>query len=223
MRKPRVPITHSWGRGRRLAATAAIVVSGGVFACVGGGGPLSDAMTTWDPTPSSLEGAGSTREPPPGFREVAPPSREPAGASAEPGPGAQGVGSGAGGFDCSGTYTCRELGDDDDDEVTFFSLNGVCTAQSGNNILVLASDGTILLNGQNVGSWQGNAGGLTVTTDDGTVSCTKGSRGRGQGDGSGNGGGSGSSNRPPAPGSGGGGSGGSGTPTPAVPPVDAGG
>ena len=220
MRNPRGPM-YPWGRDGRLVAVAAIFVSGGVFACVGGGGPLSDGMTTWDPTPSSLERADTTREAPPGFREVAPSSREPVGASTEPGPGAQGVGSGAGGFDCSGTYTCVESGDDDEDEVAFISLNGLCTVQSGNSVLILGSDGTLLLNGKNVGSWQGSGGGLTVTTEDGTVSCTKGSRGRGQGDGPGNQGGSGGpggSNRPPSPGSGGGGSGGSANPTPTVPP-----
>lgn len=195
---------------RRLWAITAVVISGGAFACVGGGGPLSDGMSTWDPSPSSLERAENTREPAPGFREVAPSSRETVGASAEPGPGAQGGGgAGAGGLDCSGTYRCVEEGDDDVDEVTLVSANGVCFVPAGGNaVLVLGPDGSLLLNGQSVGSWQATAGGFVATSEDGTVTCTKGGGqgstgtggggGTGGGDGSGGGGGNGSGgNRPP--------------------------
>ena len=125
----------------RVLALMGIVASGGVFACVGGGGPFDDTMSTRDPAASSFERAENTREPDPGTREGTTSSHEGVGTSAEPGPGAQGTG-GAGGFQCAGTFTCVEDGDDDGDELTFTSTGAGCSVSVGENTLVLSADGT---------------------------------------------------------------------------------
>ncbi len=194
-------------------AMLAIVVSGGVFACTGGGGPLADAMSTWESSPSSVEHAASTHEAAPGSREVAHSSEEPMGASAEPGPGAQGGGAG-GAFACAGTYSCVEAGKSDSDEITLTAEDGVCAVRVGNGALVLSADGSLLSNGQNVGSWHATAGGFVVTTEEGSVECTRASAGSDTGAGSGTG-----------PGTGGGTGGGSGSGGTSSPPTrrDAGG
>jgi hypothetical protein len=196
-------------------AVATIVLAGvAAIACVGGGGRIDDAMTTWDPASPTQERADKSSEGAPPFNEGAPASQESMGASAEPGPGAQGGGGvgAAAGFDCSGTYTCQEAGDDDLDTVVLTSANGVCSIPAGKSTsLVLATDGTLLLNGKAVGSWQPTADGFTATTSEGQITCTKGGS-------AGNSSGAATSN----PNSGAGASTGSGSSTTPSPGVDAG-
>lgn len=159
--------------GRLGWATASIVASGGLLACVGGGGGLSDGMATWDPASSSFERAEDGRERAPGFLENAPGSEGAVGASAEHAPGAQG-GGGAAAFDCSGTFTCRESGDDDTSTLRLQSSDGVCSVAGSNLAVVLGSDGSLSLNGKKVGTWSATADGFTAVTDEGTVTCTRG-------------------------------------------------
>jgi len=161
-------------RSQKPLWTIAIAVAcGGIFACTGGGGPLDDAMTTWDSARSTGERAKDTSEPAPRFREVAPPAEGPGGASAEPGPGAQG-GSGAGAFDCSGTYSCFETNDDTPSTVTLTAANGGCSVADGDTVgLMLGSDGSLTIDGNTIGSWQKTSNGFTVTIEDQTVTCTK--------------------------------------------------
>lgn len=165
---------------------SAVVGSAGIFACTGGGGALSEGMSTWDPAPTSLERAENTRESAPRVREVAPPVREATSASSESGPGAQGGGSSPGALDCSGTYKCVKAGDDDVDELKLRIVGGVCTAPTDDKTaFVLASDGSILLSGRKIGSWRAISGGFSATTDDGDITCVKapeGASGRGSGE-----------------------------------------
>ncbi len=159
--------------GRFGWAAALIVASAGLLACVGGGGALSDGMATWDPASSSLERAEDGREHAPGFLENAPGSEGAVGASAEHAPGAQGGGGGAA-FACSGTFTCRDSGEDDTSTLRLESSNGACSVAGSDLAVVLGSDGSLNLNGKKVGSWSATADGFTAVTDEGTVTCTRG-------------------------------------------------
>jgi hypothetical protein len=158
---------------RLWSAISAIVVGAGVVACTGGGGSLSEGMRTWESAPGSQDRAQNSNEGAPAFGERAPGSQDGVAVSAEPGPGAQ---SGAGGFDCSGTYTCQEDGDDDLDTVVLTSVNGVCSISSGNAGLVFGADGSLTAGGERVGSWKATANGFTATVGKDTVTCTKGDR-----------------------------------------------
>ncbi|MBX3204587.1 MAG: hypothetical protein KF764_05930 [Labilithrix sp.] len=168
---------------RQLWVAASIVASGGVFACVGGGGNLGDGMTTWDPAPSSLESAGSDREPSPGFLERAPSSQEPAGNSSEPAAGAQGGGGSPGSFQCSGTFTCQEAGKKGTDRIRLRLVDGVCTLSgTGSVAVVLQADGSLAVNGSKIGTWSASGNGFTVVSSEGSVTCTRGSSGSGSDD-----------------------------------------
>lgn len=159
--------------GRLGWAAASIVASGGLLACVGGGGSLSDGMATWDPASSSLERAEDGRERAPGFLESAPGSEGAAGASSEHAPGAQG-GGGAAAFACSGTFTCRESGEKKASTITLQSRDGVCSIVGSDLAVVLGSDGSLSISGKKAGSWSSTADGFTVVTEEGTVTCTRG-------------------------------------------------
>ena len=156
-----------------FSAASSIIVSGTTFACVGGGGTAQGDLTTWDPAVSTYEGAGTTQERGSGAAEPA------AGSSSE---AASGDGQrGAGGFDCSGTYICAEPGDDDRDSVTLSTVGGVCSAGSGNSMVVLGSQGTVTRNGRVLGTWQATGSGFTFTTSEGSITCVKASSATGSG------------------------------------------
>lgn len=162
---------------RVILGALGVVFATIALACAGGGGALNDDMAAWESAPGWLESSQNSREGAPQFTERAPSSREGSSTTLEPGPGAQGVGApgSSGGFDCSGTYSCIEAGDDDVDTVVLVSVNGVCTIPAGGGrSIVLASDGTLQLGGQTVGTWQATSGGFSANTEDGVVTCTKG-------------------------------------------------
>ena len=171
----------------RLFALLGILASAGLFACTGGGGSLGDGMTTWQGAGSSYEPAKSSREGAESSREGMTSSQDGIGTSGEPGPGAQGNG-GAPALACAGTFRCIQDGDDDDDELTFTATGAGCTVSVGETTLLLASDGTIRVNGQNVGTWQATGSGFTGTVQNDRITCTRGGSGRGDGQGKGPGG-----------------------------------
>jgi hypothetical protein len=147
-------------------------VASAAVACTGGGGSLNDSLETWDSPPGSVERGADTREGAPGPRERPPGGQDAPTGSVEPGPGAQ---SGGGGFDCSGPYTCQEVGDDDRDTITLSVVDGDCTIPvSKTTVFVLAPDGAMVFNGKRVGSWQPTSTGFTASTDEGSIDCTKG-------------------------------------------------
>ena len=58
--------------------------------------------------------------------------------------------------------------------VTLTAVNGGCGIVAGGTRLMLASDGTLLVNGKVAGSWQSTGNGFTASTEDGTVTCSRG-------------------------------------------------
>lgn len=167
---------------QHAARFSLLLVAGAAVACVGGGGGLAGAFESWETSPRTGEPAGNTQERPPVSTES---HSESSGAG----------GGGAGALDCSGTYLCQEVGDDDTDRVTLRSTaGGGCSAEE----LVLEADGRLTVKGRAVGSWSMTGTGFSVVTPSGTVNCTKASadsssRGDSNQGGSGNSG-SGSSN-----------------------------
>lgn len=151
---------------------AVVVFVGGSVACVGGGGPLSDGMTTWESANNTREGAPISTEGATNSREPAPPSTERAGSSSEPGPGAQG-GGGGGGFSCSGSFVCRVGNDDDVDTIVLGTVNGNCTITGDSDNVVFESNGTLSSKGKPIGTWQATPTGFTATADESTITCTR--------------------------------------------------
>jgi hypothetical protein len=151
----------------------AVVAGGAVLACTGGGGALPGEQSMWESSPSTRERAQNSRESAPSSTERASTTQEgTGGTSAEP--TAQN-GGGSGGLDCTGTYTCQEVGDDDRDTIALSSVNGACViVASKSTTFTLAADGTLLVNGQAGGSWARTSNGFTATTAAGTIVCTKG-------------------------------------------------
>jgi hypothetical protein len=153
-----------------------------LVACVGGKGGYTSDFDTYDPPPSSQEGAGNTREQPPRFSERAPATQEGAQRSFENAPGAQGVGgpgvSTGGGFDCSGTFTCVQSDGKKTSTISLTDVGGKCAAidtksESASSV-VLEPDGRITLGGIPIGTWSAGANGFSVTVEKTTSNCTKG-------------------------------------------------
>jgi hypothetical protein len=157
---------------------AILIVSAGALACTGGGGTGGAGIDTWESASSTNEGAANSREPARTFAERAGHTTEGPPRSTEGAPGSQVGGQAAGDttsrlpdLDCSGTYKCIKVGDDN--VVTykpsvvsgFCIVNGMIVDRGGN--LLSAEDGKTV-----VGTWSGKAP-VTITTGNDTRICTK--------------------------------------------------
>jgi hypothetical protein len=160
-------VRRSWGIG------AAVVLYGGLVACVGGAGAIVGTPEAWESPARSTERAPNRAEKAPTFLERATRSTEAPGSSSEPAPFAQGsfgAGASAGSFDCSGTYVCRQSGDRDTDSITLSGSAGACSVGD----IDIQPDGKLTYKGRTVGSWVLTSTGFAVTTTEGTTVCTRG-------------------------------------------------
>jgi hypothetical protein len=161
--------------GRTGVIAALVAIGGAVIACTGGASGVPAEMDTQERAPASQERASSTLERASSTLERPARSQEPAPVSTQspPGAGASGPGATPGGaFDCSGTFICTEVGDDDSDTVSLSMRNGVCTAEGQ---VVLESDGRLSSNGRTVGSWSLTGTGISVVVGDDVSNCVRGS------------------------------------------------
>lgn len=164
---------------RTWVAGSFVVVSGGLIACVGGGGGLSADLDSWESPPRSSERPPRGREAGPHFLERAKLSAEAPSRSPESAPGVPGVGGsgtnavGSTGFDCSGTYVCQEAGKTKTETITLTTAGGRCSVEG----VVIEPDGKLSSEGKTVGSWYTTPTGFTVVTGEDTIHCVKGAAG----------------------------------------------
>lgn len=154
-------------RRRRRGVLGLVLGVGGLTACVGGGGALPDEATSWEGAPSSLEAVGSSAE---GVGATS----EPPGAVHEPAVGGPetppGGGEGSGPAACVGTFICQLPSSDGRQEtLTLTAVNGGCAGGEA----VFGLDGTIRADGKRVGAWKASGGGLTITVEGMTFTCTR--------------------------------------------------
>jgi hypothetical protein len=167
---------HS-ARSNAFRPIAILAVSAGaagvllVVACTGGVGEPPDGVGFYEPVRSSFERAPNSNEAPPSHGTQA------SGQGSSAGTSSSSTSSGSTGglsANCAGTYTCLQAGQQPSTAKLDVSGTGCIVEGLGYNI---QSDGRVLSNGQQIGTWvagqNGNVLTVSLTAGAGTLVCTK--------------------------------------------------
>jgi hypothetical protein len=163
-------------RSNALSPIAVLALSAGAagvllaVACTGGVGEPSDGVGFFEPVKSSFERAPNSTEAPPSHGTQAS-GQGPSVASSS---GASSGSTGGLSANCAGTYTCVQAGQQPSTAKLDVSGTGCIVEGLGYNI---QSDGRVLSNGQQIGTWVGGQNGNVITVNltagAGTLVCTK--------------------------------------------------